>query len=106
MTKPLWEQYNDNKRAGLVSPKRHPKLERRFKMAQVLLAENTPESRKRYKQMSEHSYGRDKHNLYGYWNGTGKRERAKPMKTSKSHRGITTLSRLRGETYRPYTKQR
>lgn len=101
-----WEKYHAAKRAGLVSKKRHPKLERRFRMAEVLLAENTPESRKRYKQMSEHSYGRDKHNLYGFWNGSGKTERKRPAKTSKTKRGITTLSKLRGESYRPYTKQR
>lgn len=106
MTKPLWQKYHEAKRAGLVSTKAHPKLQRRFKMAAVLLAENTPESRKRYKQMSEHSYGRDKHNLYGFWNGTSKTERKRPLKTAKHQRGITTLVKLRGETYRPYTKQR
>lgn len=105
MTKPLWERYNDAKRSGLVSGKRHPKLVKRFAMANALLAENTPESRKRYKQMSEHSYGRDKHDLHGFWNGSGKRERKRPMKAAKTHRGITTLSKLRGETYKPYTKQ-
>lgn len=74
-----------------------PKLQRRFAMAAVLLAENTPESRKRYKEMSTHSYGRDKHNLYGFWNGSGKKERKRPLKTAKSKRGITTIAKLRGD---------
>lgn len=101
----IWERYNQAKRDGKVSSKRHPKLVARFRKAEVLLAENTPESRKRYKQMSEHSYGRDKHNLHGFWNGNGKVERKRPMKAAKASRGITTLCKLRGEDYKPYTKQ-
>lgn len=89
------ERYNERKAER--ANKAHPKLQRRFDMANALLAENTPESRKRYKQMSEHSYGRTKHNLYGFWNGTSKRERKRPLKTAKSKRGITTLRKLRGE---------
>lgn len=89
------ERYNERK-ADRVQ-KAIPKLQHRFKMAEVLLAENTPESRKRYKQMSEHSYGRTKHNLHGFWNGSGKTERKRPMKAIKTHRGITTFNRLRGE---------
>lgn len=100
-----WEKYHAAKRAGAVPVKVHPKLQRRFKMAEALLAENTPESRKRYKQMSEHSYGRDKHNLYGFWNGSGKKERKRPLKTAQHKRGITTLNKLRGVSYKPYRKQ-
>lgn len=105
MPKPLWEKYHDAKRAGKVSPKRHPKLERRFRKAEALLADKTPESRKLYKAMSQHSYGRTKHNLYGFWNGSGKTERKRPMKTAKHSRGITTFVKLRGETNKPYRKQ-
>lgn len=100
-----WERYNQAKRDGKVSAKRHVKLERRFAMLNALLEDGTPESRKRYKEASTHSYGRDKHNLYGFWNGSTKRERKRPMKASKQRRGITTLTKLRGETYKPYTKQ-
>lgn len=100
-----WEKYNEAKRAGKVSTKRHVKLERRFAMLDALLADGTPESRKRYKEASAHSYGRDRHNLYGFWNGGGKTERKRPMKASKQRRGLTTLVKLRGETYKPYDKQ-
>lgn len=89
------ERYNARKDER--TNKAHPKLARRFKMAEILLAENTPESRKRYKEMSTHSYGRTKQNLYGFWNGSGKTERKRPLKTAKSKRGITTLAKIRGE---------
>jgi hypothetical protein len=56
-----------------------PKLQRRFRMADILLADNTPESRKRYKAMSTHSYGRTKINLAGVWNGKGKTERKRKV---------------------------
>ena len=66
--------------------KRYPKLVNRFAKANALLGQKTPESRKAYKEMSQHSYGRDRHNLDGFWNS-----RKKPRKMARTKCGLGTL---------------